>query len=145
MNDSLLICFQSLLGIAVLFATACLISMPRVRSGGWNAGPTGPCPPAPPAPPKCYSGNRCGAVAILIAVIAATACSGCCVPCQPVICHCPDRMAPRFREPPRVYGEPMHPILREDGATVLMPHTRFQNWIQDDPEGNPEAGKSFGP
>lgn len=137
MSPELLTAIQSLLAALMFLALAVAIGSSGQRRGGWNSPPTSKPPRTPPAPPFAF---------LLLIGMGLVGVAGCCIPSQPMVCHCPGSMTPRYSPPPKVYGEPMHPILREDGATILMPHTKFQNWIRDDPaETSSEAGKSFGP
>lgn len=68
-----------------------------------------------------------------IGVIGGVLClAGCCVPCRGSCGPC-GQMPPNYCLPnPPNYGEPMHPVFRQDGRQVLVPHTQFRGWVTSD-------------
>ncbi len=67
---------------------------------------------------------------VVLLVAALLLATGCCGPVH----HCGQyQCPPRFCVPQPIYGEPMHPVLRRDGGTVLIPHGQFKGWVRDSP------------
>lgn len=64
-------------------------------------------------------------VVLCVALVLVT--GGCCGP----VYHCGRYECPqRYCTPQPIYGEPMHPVLRRDGGTVLVPHGQFKEWVK---------------
>lgn len=69
----------------------------------------------------------------LLPVIIAVGCCGPAYHCGRI--ECP----PQYCQPQPIYGEPMHPVLRRDGGTILVPHGQFKQWVRDSPAPTVEA------